>query len=346
MREACPAWLYGLLSAGVCALAGFIAAAEPARAQADVVLGAVPAAYRADYARTLDNPGDLALIYRLALRMEQDGLYAEAARLYERGLLVEEDATARLRLAVLAERLGNPAAALAHLDRIPPGALSPDEQRAARLLRDEAEDARRRHRLDGVVVAGLRYNTNAAAAPYEIDPLQSPLLEAGDEREPGYSLFADFALSHRFDPQLQSALTYDTELLVSAEKQFEFDEFDGFYALATTGPSVPLDPGRDRMVLRPFLLGELYVIGGDLYYAAPGAGIEFLDRPRPQLDVAVRVEAQYNYYGSAAEVEAPTGLAPSVRRLTNQVRHRLCPGPPWERDTATSALRRDAVCAG
>jgi putative aminopeptidase FrvX len=33
------------------------------------------------------------------------------------------------------------------------------------------------------------------------------------------------------------------------------------------------------------------------------------------------------------------------RRLTNQVRHRLCPGSPWDRDTATSALRRDAACA-
>ena len=27
------------------------------------------------------------------------------------------------------------------------------------------------------------------------------------------------------------------------------------------------------------------------------------------------------------------------------VRHRLCPGSPWDRDTATSALRRDAACA-
>lgn len=33
------------------------------------------------------------------------------------------------------------------------------------------------------------------------------------------------------------------------------------------------------------------------------------------------------------------------RRLTNQVRHRLCLGSPWDRDTATSALRRDAACA-
>lgn len=34
-----------------------------------------------------------------------------------------------------------------------------------------------------------------------------------------------------------------------------------------------------------------------------------------------------------------------ARRLTNQVRHRLCPGSPWDRDTATSALRRGAACA-
>ena len=34
-----------------------------------------------------------------------------------------------------------------------------------------------------------------------------------------------------------------------------------------------------------------------------------------------------------------------LRRFTNQVRHRLCPGSPWDRDTATSALRRDAACA-
>ena len=32
-------------------------------------------------------------------------------------------------------------------------------------------------------------------------------------------------------------------------------------------------------------------------------------------------------------------------RLTNQVRHRLYPGSPWEHSTATSHLRRDAACA-
>ena len=32
-------------------------------------------------------------------------------------------------------------------------------------------------------------------------------------------------------------------------------------------------------------------------------------------------------------------------RLTNQVRHRLYPGSPWEHSTATSRLRRDAACA-
>jgi amylosucrase len=34
-----------------------------------------------------------------------------------------------------------------------------------------------------------------------------------------------------------------------------------------------------------------------------------------------------------------------MRRFPIQVRHRLCPEPPWERATATSALRRDAACA-
>jgi hypothetical protein len=36
---------------------------------------------------------------------------------------------------------------------------------------------------------------------------------------------------------------------------------------------------------------------------------------------------------------------PVLAISTNQVRHRLCPGSPWERDTATSIWRRDAVCA-
>ena len=33
------------------------------------------------------------------------------------------------------------------------------------------------------------------------------------------------------------------------------------------------------------------------------------------------------------------------RKLTNQVRHRLCPGSPWDRDTVTSRLKSDAACA-
>ena len=33
------------------------------------------------------------------------------------------------------------------------------------------------------------------------------------------------------------------------------------------------------------------------------------------------------------------------RRLADQVRHRPCPGSPWERTTRTLTLRRDAACA-
>ena len=42
---------------------------------------------------------------------------------------------------------------------------------------------------------------------------------------------------------------------------------------------------------------------------------------------------------------AGTFTGVTVRKLTNQVRHRLCPGSPWDKDTATSVLRRDAACA-
>lgn len=34
-----------------------------------------------------------------------------------------------------------------------------------------------------------------------------------------------------------------------------------------------------------------------------------------------------------------------VSRYPNQVRHRLCPVSPWESNTITSRLKRDAVCA-
>ena len=44
----------------------------------------------------------------------------------------------------------------------------------------------------------------------------------------------------------------------------------------------------------------------------------------------------------------PTGnTATSTRTviIPNQVRHRLCPGSPWEQSTITSRLMRDAACA-
>jgi transposase len=34
-----------------------------------------------------------------------------------------------------------------------------------------------------------------------------------------------------------------------------------------------------------------------------------------------------------------------LARFTNQVRHRLCPGSPWEQNTITSRLRSDAAYA-
>ena len=35
----------------------------------------------------------------------------------------------------------------------------------------------------------------------------------------------------------------------------------------------------------------------------------------------------------------------ALARFSNQVRHRLCPGSPWEQNTVTSRLMSDAACA-
>ena len=52
-------------------------------------------------------------------------------------------------------------------------------------------------------------------------------------------------------------------------------------------------------------------------------------------------QSQHRYM----QVEAFAQIDAAERRLTFQVRHRLCPEPPWEQNTATLALRRDAACA-
>ncbi len=54
---------------------------------------------------------------------------------------------------------------------------------------------------------------------------------------------------------------------------------------------------------------------------------------------------QFDWSHEVVLIDGVTVTIKVARRLTNQVRHRLCPGPPWDRDTATSALRRDAACA-
>ena len=46
---------------------------------------------------------------------------------------------------------------------------------------------------------------------------------------------------------------------------------------------------------------------------------------------------------SVAIFNVTTGKAQA--RFPNQVRHRLCPGSPWEQNTITSRLMRDAACA-
>ena len=230
--------------------------------QIDTIFASVPLAYRADYERMLGDPDNVELIYALALRFEEGGRYDEAARLYERVAVIYPHPSALLRLALLAERTGQTGAALAYLDRVPLGTLSPTEERAARLLREEAEEASRQHRLDGSVQAGLRYNTNASAAPYEIDPIPPSAVSASD-REPDFSFFLNLAAVHSYDPLRQNAMTFDSALVLTAEKQFDLDEFDALYVLARTGPTFRLDPGRDRGVLHIYGLLQGYMIGGE-----------------------------------------------------------------------------------
>ena len=49
--------------------------------------------------------------------------------------------------------------------------------------------------------------------------------------------------------------------------------------------------------------------------------------------------------GLSRPLRGEFGNCIGVARFPNQVRHRLCPGSPWEQDTVTSRLMRDAAYA-
>ena len=117
--------------------------------------------------------------------------------------------------------------------------------------------------------------------------------------------------------------------------------------LADTGATYTILKVGGKPEVRAHLNDLGFVAGGDVQVITDmmgnlivmGLALPWSYQPMPALDLgAFALIAGLNLAGTLCIVLA-------YRRLTNQVRHRLCPGSPWDKSTATSALRRDAACA-
>lgn len=218
----------------------------------------------------------------------------------ERMLLIDPRlANIQLELGILYLRLGNPELGRYHIAQAlrAPNVPAVVRSRAERYLA-VAGAASRRHFFQGHVSLGYRYETNANAAPDSpfvsvTDPflgraVTASLAPDALEREDSAAQ-ASLVLSHSY--AFSAASSWDSDFILGGLFYDEMSELGQVSARLETGPTFALAGSAESpLQLRPYLTGARYLLDGEDFITAYGAGFELRRISQSRSMTALRVQ--------------------------------------------------------
>lgn len=235
--------------------------------------------YRASFAAMMAEPSNLDKAFAFASAAIQVGEFEGAVAALERMLIINPNLPrVRLELGVLYYRLGSFEVARTYLAGALEAKDMPAEvrQRAERVLA-EIDRQRNPSKFTGSVMGGMRFQTNANAAPSRgevrvggIDALLTNQFQASSD----FNVFLAGNLLHLYDLGAQSGDAIDTRVAFYGARQFERVDVDLLYASLSTGPRLAIAPGSiDGLTLRPNLGVEFVTLGEHREYFSFGGGV-------------------------------------------------------------------------
>lgn len=276
-------------------------------------------AYEAAFQAMLRDPADLDAAFRfaeLAIRLED---YEGAVGALERLLLINPDLPrVNLELGVLYFRMGSFQMARTYLDRALTGADVPETVRErVQPFLDEIDRRTAGSTLTGSVFAGLRWQSNANAAPaggLVRTPLGSATLDDQFTGKRDLNAFVAASVKHAFDLKTQTGDRYVTELTAYATRHREQGQLEVGLVDLRTGPQVALLPeALGNTTIRPFGRLAGVRLGDQPYFGSYGVGVELESAVSERFLLGASAQiAGRSYQNSAA--------SPNARELTGRER--------------------------
>ncbi len=252
------------------------AAARPSTDQA-----VLQRAYESAFQEMLRRPADLDLVFRyaeLAIRLEN---YEAAIAALERLLLFNPDLPrVRLELGALYYRLGSYDLARSYLVRALESEAVPEPVRhRARTYLDEIDERTARHRIDGAVLFGGRWQSNANAGPASPEVrvfggtgrLDDAFTEQSDA-----NMFLSARATHSYDLGTQwPDERFETTATGYFSRHEDEEQLDAGLLELASGPRFALLPDfLDGATIRPYSIANYVWLDDESYFRTLGAGLE------------------------------------------------------------------------
>lgn len=262
--------------------------------------------YRAAFDAMLADPGNLDKTFRFAQLAIRINDLEGAVGALERMLVINPNLPRiRLELGVLYYRLGSFEAARAYLQSaLASRDLPPEVRSRAEQVLAEIDKQRNPSRFFGSVMSGMRYQTNANAAPgggvVKVGGIDSQLGPSGTAQK-DWNVFGLAAINHTYDLGTQEGDFIDSRLVLYGARQFKASDVNLVYSSISSGPRMRFLPDTlPGTTVRPAAYFDYVMLADRTEYIAPGVGVGFEHRIA-QGQIALNFDYRYRNYHDSRE---------------------------------------------
>lgn len=223
------------------------------------------------FANMLRDPGDISLTLAYVAAAEQAGDFEGAIGALSRLLMTDANLPAvHLRLAALYRVIGSYSMAETYYRSALALQLSDSQRRQAERDLAALADVQSASHVTALLAAGVAYQSNANAGPvgaarsFGVDlPSQAATAPKGD-----VNLLSLAAIDQFYD--LDDTTRWHSTATFYATRQERLEHQNISYARVTSGPRLTLG---ETATIEPYAAGELFALGGSLYFGSAGLGL-------------------------------------------------------------------------
>lgn len=291
--------------AALCLAGAPAATAQPAAdAAAAGAAAGIEARREALFARMLDNPGDLQVAFEYAALSAEAGDYEAAISTLERMLIFAPDLPrVQLELGVLYYRIGATDVARTYFEAVlAREGVPPQVRERVEVFLTQLDQQDRRFTANGSIYAGVRYQSNANAAPENQRILLGglPFILSPDSRgREDVNVFLLTNTHFAYDLHTQGDLI-EADIVSYNTGYGQLSRLNTNLVEGTLGPSFHLGRfGWESARLGVYGILGGTALGGEAYQAAYGAGARLSRTLGDRILLDSRVEYRYrNYYNT------------------------------------------------